>query len=393
MAFSGRELAEARERVSSYAQRTAECSSTTDWPPHDSGIASLLWHEEFGQGSDFDCKIQKAAECVKENIYRRQLYTVVPLYVTSICTERCLYCNFRADNHGVALQRIRLSPEQLEAEVHYLVGQKGLRVIELVYATDPLTRISRMCRDVERVSKLLDQYGGGTVGINAEALEESEYRQLVGAGLNFAVIWQETYDQRRYSDLHPGTTKKTCFDYRIEAIERMLAAGVNAIGMGVLSGLSAWREDWAMLIEHESYLRVCYGITPSILGIPRLKPAAGANIQSTQTTPTDQEFRMLVALHNLYSPSTLPFINTRENWDTCLGIAAGGGALFTLNCSTIPGGYAHGTHGYQFPTASYDAPIFAPLLEHSDLIPVFAWRFDSSSLGCINQQVAVQISA
>ncbi|NJL26414.1 MAG: hypothetical protein HC897_00375 [Thermoanaerobaculia bacterium] len=250
-----------------------------------------------------------------------------------------------------------------------------------------------MCSDVERVSELLLQYGGGAVGINAEALEESEYRQLVDAGLNFVVLWQETYDQRRYSELHPGATKKTHFEYRLDAIERMLAGGVKAVGMGVLSGLSAWREDWAMLMEHESYLKVRYGVTPSILGVPRLKPAAGALVQRTETTPSDQEFRILVALHNIYSPSTLPFINTRENWDACLEMAAGGGALFTLNCSTIPGGYSRGTRGYQFPTGSYDAPVFSPRLVQAGLTPVFAWRFDEGLVNPIDQRVAALAGA
>ena len=53
--------------------------------------------------------------------------------------------------------------------------------------------------------------------------------------------------------------KKTNFEYRLNAYECMLAAGVEHVGIGVLSGLSDWRRDWAMLMLHEEYLRKHYG--------------------------------------------------------------------------------------------------------------------------------------
>ena len=391
MSFSGKAVAEARERAASLVERAPAYSDPVDWNQEGACIAAALWHSEFGRGTSLDGSIINAAARRKERLFGGQLFAVVPVYVTSICAERCLYCNFRAGNRGVELERIRLSSEQLEAEVRHLVGQKGLRVIELVYATDPLIRIGRMCRDVERVQALLAKHGGGAVGINAEALDEWEYRQLKNAGLNFAVLWQETYDQERYAELHPGSTKKTCFEYRLGAVERMLSAGIEAFGMGVLSGLSDWRTDWALLMEHEAYLTRTYGFGPAILGVPRLKPAAGAVVQRTSTTPSRQEFKALVALHNLFAPSTMPFLNTREPWDLCFEMASGGGALFTFNCSTIPGGYAAGTRGYQFPTGSFDAAEFAPVLARGGLSPMFGWRFEGQYPVSTDERMAATV--
>lgn len=393
MAFSGTAITEARERIADLAEWAGRYSEPKLWKQDDAGIVSVLWHNEFGNGRSFDDEIIKASTHRKEHLFGGQLFAVVPVYVTSICAERCLYCNFRAGNRGVELQRIRLSPEQLETEVCHLVGEKGLRVIELVYATDPLTRIGRMCRDVERVQVLLERHGGGAVGINAEALDEGEYRQLKNAGLNFAVIWQETYDKERYTELHPGSTKKTHFGYRLDAVERMLSAGIEAFGMGVLSGLSDWRMDWALLMEHEAYLKRTYGRSPAILGVPRLKPAAGAVVQGTSTTPSQQEFKAVVALHNVFAASTMPFINTREPWEVCLELATGGGALFTFNCSTVPGGYAAGTRGYQFPTDSFDALKFAPLLEREGLAPIFRWRFEGQYPTLMGERLGAKVEA
>lgn len=380
MNFGAKHLFEIRERLLAYEHEETNYTGPFDWREGDPAIAQVLFSQGFGSGGDLDMGLLEAASKKKNERYGGDLFAIVPLYVTSICAERCLYCNFRAGNRGIELQRIRLLPQQVDDEARYLVERKGLRVIELVYATDPLVRVDRMCKDVERTKKLLERYGGGAVGINAEALDVDEYRRLKDAGLDFIVLWQETYDRDQYIKYHPGATKKTHFEYRLEAYDRMFEAGIHAIGMGVLSGLSDWRMDWTFLMEHEAYIARKYGVAPAILGVPRLKSAAGALVQSTPCTPSRQEYKCVVALHNLFAPTTLPFLNTREDWDLCTEMASGGGSLFTFNCSTIPGGYVAGTHGYQFPTANYDAPVFAPLLTQQGFNPVFDWRFPENGI-------------
>jgi len=345
---------------------------------YDPQIAKLFWAESLGANGPLDHLIIDTSRKIKEKAFHGSVFAVVPLYATSICAERCLYCNYRAGNKGMDIERIRLSDAELIAEARFLIEEKGLKAIELVYATDPLMRSDSMCRHVELIQRLLEKSGGGCVGINAEALDEAEYRSLKNAGLSFAVLWQETYDRNRYREVHPGSTKKTNFEYRVDAYERMIAAGIPHIGMGVLSGLAHWKNDWTMLMNHESYLRREYGINTAILGIPRLKPAVGAVLQYSDFTPTDQEFVVALALHNIYSPYSRPFVNTREEWDLCVRLAQGGGCLFTFNCSTVPGGYSLGKHGYQFPTYSYDAPAFSEGLHKQDLYAVFQWAFDRS---------------
>jgi len=334
---------------------------------------SLLWSRDFGAGGDLDAAIFASANQKKQRLFGSDVYPIVPLYVTSICSEHCTYCNFRVENRGVAIERLRLNEQELRTETEYLIDQKGFRTIELVYATDPRVRVDAMCRQVDLVKDLLVRRGGGVVGINCEALDEHEYRSLIDAGLDFVVLWQETYDRRRYLEVHPGTTKKTHFEYRMDAFERMIAAGLTRFGMGVLSGLSDWRKDWGMLLEHEQYLSKYYGLTTSILGTPRLRRAAGAAFDDDSHVPTTAQFLAAIALHNLLFPGALPFVSTRENWETCLTMAMGGGSLFTLNCSTIPGGYALGHTGYQFPTETFDAPVFALRLREAGLNPVFLW--------------------
>ncbi|HXM48181.1 MAG TPA: radical SAM protein [Pyrinomonadaceae bacterium] len=342
----------------------------------DPAIGQILWDEELGTGGRLDDLILETSHQMKQEVYGGAVYAVVPLYATSICMEECVYCNYRAGNKGIGVERIRLSDDELIEEARYLIEEKGLRTLELVYATDPLVRADSMCRHVELLERLLSQYGGGSVGINTEALEVEEYRSLVDAGLSFAVLWQETYDRERYGEVHLGKTKKTNFEYRLNAYERMIEGGIKNIGMGVLSGLAEWRPDWAMLIQHENYLRQEYGLGAAVLGIPRLKVAAGALLKESSFIPTRQEFLVTVALHNIYSPRTMAFVNTREDWELCVDLSKGGGCLFTFNCSTIPGGYSLGHRGYQFPTHSYDTATYVGRLQEQNLHAVFEWTLN-----------------
>jgi len=336
--------------------------------------APIFWSAGFGLGGELDQAIIARSAEVKAALYGGRVFVIVPIYVTSICEEQCVYCNFRGGNKEIGVERRRLTDDELEQEATYLVEEKGLRVLELVYSTDPRMRVDAMCRHVELLRRVLERHGGGLVGLSAEALEESDYRRLIDAGLCWSVLWQETYDKARYAVLHPGRTKKENFEYRLDAYERMLAAGVEHVGIGVLSGLADWRRDWAMLMRHEEYLQQRCGGGATILGTPRLKLAPGALLQESPYTLTRQEFLVTVALHNMFSPTTAAFVSTREDWDLCVEMARGGGCLFTLNCSTTPGGYSLQHGGCQFTAHSYDAPIYSSKLKSEGLDPVFNWR-------------------
>ena len=339
-------------------------------------FAPILWADDFGTGGELDRAILDRAASVKQALYSDRLFTVVPIYVSSVCAEQCVYCNYRAGNKGVGIERKRLTGDELKREANFLVQEKGFRTVELVYASDPAIKVEAIARHVELVQKILDENGGGIVGLSCEALEEQEYKTLTNAGLAFSVLWMETYDAARYRELHPGVLRKSRFEYRLNAYERMMAAGIPAVGIGILSGLSGWRGDWAMLMQHEEYLRRTGGQAPSILGLPRLKHAPGAIMHGSQFVPTTREFVATLALHNIFAPTTAPFVSTREDWKTCVQIAKGGGCLFTLNCSTIPGGYSLQSHGAQFANNSFDAPVFGPKLREMGYDPVFRWNVE-----------------
>lgn len=322
-----------------------------------------------------------AARKKKAQRFNETVFSISPLYVTSICREHCTYCNFRAENKGAAITRLRLTPDQLREEVDFLVNRHGLRVVELVYSSDPKFSIDTIAEHIRITADVLEKAGGGIVGINAAPFAVDEYQRLKAAGLNFIVLWQETYNRERYRELHIGRTPKTDYERRVTTFDRVIQGGIKNIGLGVLSGLAPWRADWLSLMAHEQYLYETYGVYTAVLGVPRLKPAKGALVQTTPYIPTDEEYLLAIAVHNLFSPITVPFVNTRERWALCVEAARGGGAIFTFNCSTIPGGYTQGTKGYQFPTDDFPASECVPKLRSEGLSPVMKWTFEGIRAG------------
>jgi 2-iminoacetate synthase len=329
---------------------------------------------EFGSGGALDMETLGRSRHLKAILYDGALQAVSPLYVTSICKERCTYCNYRAGSSDPRLQRVRLSDAEIEAEVEFLVESRGLRVVELVYASDPLIKVADIARHITLTRRILERHGAINVGLSCEPLAVDDYRRLVDAGLGFSVVWMETYDRARYVDYHPGTQTKSDFFYRLDCYDRMIEAGVPGVGYGVLNGLADWRAEWSMLFAHQRYLRERLGRGPNILGFPRLKAAPGASYQERQLCPTDAQLRALVAQHNILFPEARPFISTRENYDLCLQLASGGGCLFTFNCSTVPGGYTKPHAGPQFASHTFDTLSHAERVRAAGHRIVWDWR-------------------
>ncbi|HEY3440777.1 MAG TPA: radical SAM protein [Paludibaculum sp.] len=328
---------------------------------------------EFGLGGRLDAEWLRRGRDAKHALYGNAIQPVSPLYVSSICKEKCAYCNYRAGSEDPGLKRVRLSLEELEREVRFLVAERGLRAVELVYASDPLIGVEQMEAHIALTKSILNEHGGGRVGLSAEPMEVEDYARLKAAGLAFSVVWQETYDPARYAELHPGRQVKSDYAYRLDSFGRMLEAGLEDVGIGVLSGLADWRKDWSMLMRHEDWLRRRYGRGASILGVPRLKAAPGAVFQEFGYAPSDNAFRALVALHKARFPEVRPFVSTREEFEMCLQLAGGGGCLFTFNCSVVPGGYTLDNAGAQFVTGNFDALEYGRRVEQAGFRVDWDW--------------------
>lgn len=290
----------------------------------------------------------KIASEKRKKLWQNRLFLVPPLYVTDKCINDCLYCPWRRSN---PVQRRALNSEELKKEIDFLIKQ-GYRTIELVGASDPTFTADRTAEFINITKKKLDEVGGGEVGLNFESTLEESYKRFVKAGLHFMVLWQETYHPETYKKMHPANTKKANMDYRLDAFDRAIQGGLKRVGIAFLGRLYDWKFEVLALFTHARYLEETYGAPPFIIGTPRWRYAEGCAIKKDPYKYPDDSWLLVAAIYKLAFPKSLPWFSTREKFELSKEAAKGGGALFTLDCSTAVGGYTIKKDFPQFPVYS-----------------------------------------
>jgi len=301
------------------------------------------------------------------------LYAIIPQYHTSHCVNDCAYCGFRKSNPHVL--RAELNDEDFERELNLILNW-GYTRIEFVYASDENFPVKRIAERVSKAKNIGESFGRELeIGINAPPLSLEDYKILNDAGLDFVLLWMETYSEASYKKWHPGNTPKSDFNYRIDTFDRSIQAGIKKYAFAVLFGLSDWGEDVLNLIAHGLYIRKNYGVEPYIIGNPRLKYAMGLNVENSKLIIDDENYIFVNYLYKLIFPETKLFINTRETMEMNLELIKGGGDFFTIDCGTFPGVYLNSElvkNGQeQFHTSYYNREKTIALLQKEGYKVIF----------------------
>jgi 2-iminoacetate synthase len=296
-------------------------------------------------------EIRDAANQVRARFAQKAVEFIIPVYLTSFCQNECLYCGYRQSNP--IAERVRLSLEDFEKQLDLILAW-GHRQIELVLSDDPQFGPETVAHYVAATRRKLEALGGGIVALCSPVYQQQDYVRLREAGLDWVVEWQETYHRPHFDRWHfPGSAKRN-YESRLDLWDRVMAAGITKIGMGVLLGLYDFRYDALAVIEHGNYLRRTYGVEPHALGIPRLKPARGvlASQKRPRFSVSDDDFRLIVSVYHMAFPTSRLFFNTRESYDLNISLVAAGD-LFTVDCETLPGAYLRRHVPGQFSTHDY----------------------------------------
>lgn len=303
----------------------------------------------------------------------KNLNIIVPQYHSSYCVNNCKYCGFRRSN--LSINRISLNDEEFKNEMKVLLNW-GYRVIEFVYSSDINFSIENVARRIEYTK----EYGLKSnlkikIGLNAEPLNFKEYKTLHYAGLDFFVLWMETYSRDKYQFWHGNDTPKSNFNYRYESYERAIEAGIKKYGMGVLLGLYKWTEDVNELLLHAKKLEMKYKLTPYIIGLPRVKKAQFITNKNFIFV-SDLDFIQITKIYKKNFPKSMLFFNTREKPDLNIKCSFNND-IFTIDCRTYPAAYLNPQKmekGFeQFHTYFYDKKDIYVKFKKSNINPVFEW--------------------
>jgi 2-iminoacetate synthase len=269
--------------------------------------------------------------------FGRIISLYAPLYISNYCDNHCVYCGFHS---GRDIPRKKLSSSELEAECRALAGT-GIQNILI------LTGESRIHSPVTYIkeSALTAKKYFPNIGLEIYPLETEEYRELYLAGVDGITLYQETYNREVYQKLHVSGEKRN-YDYRYDAPFRMAEAGIRHISLGILLGLSDWREDIQHLFSHLKLLWRKYPGIEYSLSFPRLQIVTDDSFKYHKVT--DLDMLKIITSARLLFPRVGINLSTRENPAFRDKIIGFGVTRMSAGSSTCVGGYYNSSDSHQF---------------------------------------------
>lgn len=253
-----------------------------------------------------------------------------PLYVSNLCSNDCDYCGFSMGN---SIKRKVLNDAEIDAEARIL-RQRGIESVLLVSGEhERKVGVDYFANILPRLKTEFSY-----LAIEIQPLSDSDYRHLVGHGLNAVMVYQETYRANIYAQ-HHLRGRKTDFQWRLDCADRAASAGVDKIGLGVLLGLTDWRLDALLLGYHLAHLEQRHWRSRFSLSMPRLRPCAGSGIDVQEMS--DRAFVQMLCAFRLFSPNTELSLSTRESATMRNNLLKLGITHMSADSSTEPGGYSN----------------------------------------------------
>ena len=217
--------------------------------------------------------------------FGRSVQLFAPLYLANICTNRCVYCGFHA---GRRIRRMILKPHEIEAEIKAMAAMGLRRILVLTGDAPKITGAAYIAEAVAIAARHVP-----SVGIEVQALTEEEYAEIAKAGADGMTMFQETYNESLYADLHPAGPKRN-FAFRLDAPQRALLGGIRGLTLGALLGLGHWREDLFHTAMHGVWLSRLRPEADISFSLPRLCPpsldTATDKASDTAGSSTDKAF-------------------------------------------------------------------------------------------------------
>ena len=253
----------------------------------------------------------------------------IPMYVSNACTNKCVYCGF---NHDNKFERTTLSLDDVRQECEAIKEFGPFENLLVVSGEYPALCGVDYLEQVLRVARPMF----ANLTLEVQPLKTEQYKQLVGAGLNGVVCFQETYHREAYKKYHPRGMKSH-YAWRLNGFDRMGQAGVHKIGLGVLIGLEDWRTDLTMLARHLRYLQKKYWRTRYAVNFPRMRPSESG--YQPNVVMTDRELAQLTFAFRIFDHDIDISWSTRESPALRDNMAPLGVTSMSAGSQTEPGGY------------------------------------------------------
>jgi 2-iminoacetate synthase len=251
---------------------------------------------------------KKAAKLTKQNFgNKRTLFN--PVYVSDVCIADCPYCGFRSTNEQ--FKRRTLKPEEAVKEAMFL-KQRGINCILVLAGDYEHPQYVEMLYN--NIRAIREEVNPEWLGIEVATLEVDEYACLKEAGANSVTVFQETYNCKRYAQLHQAKYKID-FDFRYNSQRRAIMAGFMEVGFGALYGVGYWKDDTIAMAEHASQLRKEFPSVKFRFSFPRLQISEGQDANCRTENVNERDLLRAITFIRLNFPKDNLVLTGRENID------------------------------------------------------------------------------
>ncbi|MFC1752508.1 2-iminoacetate synthase ThiH [Thermoproteota archaeon] len=310
------------------------CLSKSKWKLKDFSI--LISNQAQSQVK----RMSKIAERITKQRFGNTVQLYIPLYLSNYCTNDCAYCGF---SKRLPINRITLTEQQILKETSFLHA-RGFRHILLLTGESP----DQSGLDyLEKAVKLVSGYFS-SIGLEVYPMMTSEYKRLFKAGADSLTIYQETYQNEMYKNVHRSGNKKD-FIKRLNTPDQAGRAGFYKINIGALLGLYDWRFEALALAQHLHYLQKQYWRTKFSVSFPRIQDMGARFHVPFQVT--DMDLLQFVSAFRLVFPDLGITLSTREPAALRDNLITAGITTLSAESQTSPGGYSGGVSDAQFTTA------------------------------------------
>jgi 2-iminoacetate synthase len=319
--------------------------------------------------------LAREAKQLTEQYFGRTISLYAPLYLSNFCSSYCTYCGFHSHNR---IKRFKLTAEQMDQEMQFLSKQGIENILMLTgesYNITPLSFLKESCEVAKNYFP--------SISLEVHPMNTDEYRELFKTGADGITVYQETYDRRRYAQVHLAGIKSD-FDFRYGAPQRAALGGIRSIAMGILLGLSEnLAEDLLAFYEHLRFMEKEFSGIEYSVSFPRLRNIKGQTFGRCDVD--DITFVKIICLTRILFPRVGINLSTREDAELRDHILGLGITRMSAGSNTSVGGYTLKQKHEQYPQFDINdhravAEVITMLKQHNFDPILTDWRRISNEL-------------
>jgi len=280
-----------------------------------------------------ESRLEQMAFCsqrITQRYFGKTIRLYAPIYLSNECVNVCKYCGFSRHNK---IPRVTLPIEKVIHETK-LLAKQGFRNLLLVAGEHPKYVSNGYVEEcIKECIKIMP-----SVNLELAPAEVEDYKPLVASGCEGLTVYQETYHEPTYREMHTHGPKRK-YLWRMDTPERGYEAGFRRLNISALYGLYDWRFEAISVAAHARHLmQYCWKAQPAISFI-RMRPAVGQWSPDPKNLMGDRSTVQLLTAFRMLLPYAGLNISTRERPEVRDGLVKIGVTHMSAGSCTEPGGY------------------------------------------------------